>query len=130
MVAPLRQLAALLLLLSPVQGTAAAFAAAEAGSGHCAKRVCECRHQCAPQKKKTTPRGCHEAPAPSSLFSMSSRCGHRGETPAPASIEPHVAASSFRIVPIPASAPYILRSSASLPATFLAIDTPPPKTRA
>lgn len=120
-----RRLSAALLLLSPLQGTAVAFASPTAAS-HCADGVCECRRHCEMQKQKARTRGCHES-APAGPFSMTSRCGHRAEVTVPASAEPHVVPPASSLAGLPVAVPYGVRVRAPRAPGFPPVETPPPK---
>jgi hypothetical protein len=137
----LRRIVAWLLLLAPIQASAASLFADEHGHGGCTDHVCACVKSCPlPKGKKpqaaSPPSGrdaasggasCHGNEAPAGPLMNAAGCGHRKEVVPPALALPHVVPNAAAAGNVETAASLTPPVDAGLFAGFLEIDLPPPR---
>ena len=124
----LRRLIASLLLLAPVQGSAAAIVANAGdahGHGRCTDHVCACVRKCSPARKAA--KSCHGPDEPAGSLLKAAGCHHGTDAVGPAATRPHVL--PFGVVLSPGHAPAGLAGPADTHRLvgYLEIDIPPPR---
>ena len=127
----LRRVVAMLLLLGPVQASAASIFANQGDAHGCTDHVCACVKAC-PTRKPAKPAAaaghCHGESAPVGPLMKPAGCGHGGgDAVAPALAPPHVIPSPSAAAPLTIAATVALPIDARLQSGFLEIDIPPPR---
>jgi hypothetical protein len=124
----LRRIVACLLLLAPVQASAASIFAVEHGHGGCTDHVCACVKSCPlPKGKKPQAVSCHGNEAAAGPLMNAAGCGHRKEAVPPAMAMPHVIPSATSGATVETADPVPSLVDAARLTGFIEIDLPPPR---